>query len=111
MYEVMTKSGSLQPITYPLPWSLDGSYSFLQNHNIYRQFIERDGLQLSHFNDVSETALNSVKNLLRGLQQNKVRKPNLGLLLGNNFPTMMFNLAQALENDSLSVYQIVASKT
>ena len=42
MYEVMNKTASLQAVTYPLPWSLDGNYSFLQNHKIYRQLLEKN---------------------------------------------------------------------
>lgn len=111
MYEVTRQSRTRDSVTYPLPWSVDGSYSFLQHQNDYREMIDAHGLHISQFSDVTSSALDSVKILLTRLQKNQVRKPNLGLLLGHHYQAMMQNLAQALGDDSLSVHQILATKT
>jgi len=111
MYEVTGQPNMTNSIQYPLPWSVDGSYSFLQNDVTYRELIQSNGLRINHFENVTSKALNSVTRLLNRLQKNKIQKPNLGLLLGEHYPTMMANLAQGLEDQSLSVYQIVARKT
>lgn len=111
MYEVTGQQNITNSIIYPLPWSVDGSYSFIQNEETYRDLIESNGLRVSHFENVTSIALNSVTKLLSRLQQNRVQKPNLSLLLGKHYQTMMMNLAQALDDESLSVIQIVAHKT
>lgn len=111
MYEVTANDDSVESIHYPLPWSIDGGYSFLKDDMHYRGLIQSNQFQISHFENVTITAHNFVSRLLGRLQQNKVQKPNLSLLLGDHYKTMMFNLAEALDRQALSVYQIVAHKS
>jgi len=110
MYEVSGQDNVTNSIKYPLPWSVDGSYSYIQDSQSYRGQIEDHEMHIDHFENVTATALNSVTRLLSMLQQNKLQKPNLGLLLGDNYQTMMINLAQSLKDQSLYVYQIIAIK-
>ncbi len=110
MYEVSGQDNVTKPIKYPLPWSVDGRYSFIQDSQSYRSQIEDLEMHIDHFENVTAAALNSVTRLLSMLQQNKLQKPNLSILLGDNYQAMMINLAQSLKDQSLYVYQIVALK-
>ncbi len=108
MYEVMLGDGNSDRIEYPMPWAKQASSSFLATADGYRQSLSSCGFDISIWDDVSTEALDSVSRVVDMLSRGKIKQPNLGLLLGERYLTMMLNLAKALRGKALQVIRVVA---
>lgn len=111
MYEVFLSSDNTKPPHYPLPWSVEGAHSFLDTPDSHRRIMDTHHFSITHFDCVSTSALLSVNQLLQRFQQNRLNKPNLGILLCEHYRSMMENLSSALTQDVLQVFQIIAQKS
>ncbi len=110
MYEVLCKTHTNDSIKYPLPWAQKSEDSFLGNTHNYGALLHNCGFELKHLQDVSATAIISIQRVIERVLQGERKDPNLEIILGDSFLTMMENLLESLTDDKLSVVEFIAIK-
>jgi MPBQ/MSBQ methyltransferase len=99
--------GASGPTLFPVPWARTAVISYLQSSEAMRKTIEDAGFSLMVWNDVTESALQFLDAMIaRG---RNVEPPPLGLhlLLGPEFPEMIRNFRQNLNEGRGGVVQAV----
>ena len=110
MYEVLCTTRANDSIKYPLPWARKSEDSFLDNAHNYKALLHNCGFELKHFEDVSATAIVSIQRVIERISQGEKKDPSLEIILGDGLLTMMENLLESLNNDTLSVIEFIATK-
>jgi SAM-dependent methyltransferase len=99
-------SGPGGPPHFPVPWARDASISFLLNPEATRQKIEAAGFRVQIFEDLTTDAL------VRARERIKVSGAPLALglhiVLGQDGPTMLKNMARNYEERRIGLVQGVA---
>ena len=100
-YDLVIRVGN--PV-YPAPWARDASVSFLLTESETRTALEEAGYKAILCRDDTEVALDWFKTVLAAQGQTR---PNLGLVMGPDFPAMASNLARNLRENRLGVLSAV----
>jgi SAM-dependent methyltransferase len=101
--------GNREALEFPVPWSRDGSISFLIDADETRSILEGVGFRIEQWRDVSRKSLDwFAKNAAAASDA----RPALGLhlLLGPEWPTMAANMVRNLAAGRLAVIQVIARR-
>jgi SAM-dependent methyltransferase len=105
LHDVVQRSS--RPILFPVPWARVPEISHLQSAEAMRKTILDAGFALLAWNDVTEGALRFLDAMVaRG---RNTERPRLGLhlVLGSDFPEMLRNFRQNLDEERCGVVQAV----
>jgi SAM-dependent methyltransferase len=105
VHDVVQRSS--RPILFPVPWARVPEISHLQSAEAMRKTILDAGFALLAWNDVTEGALRFLDAMVaRG---RNTERPRLGLhlVLGSDFPEMLRNFRQNLDEERCGVVQAV----
>lgn len=102
--------GDSGPVTYPTPWSVDGTTSFLLTSDETQLRLNEAGFEPVSWQDASEESLAWFKNLLERMRSDGPPALGLDLLVGPEFPQMAANLMNNLQVGSVKVVFAVWKK-
>jgi SAM-dependent methyltransferase len=100
-YDLVLREGDL---VYPAPWARDASTSFLLTERDTRTALEQAGFRAVLWRDDTQTALDWFNAVMSGPPQSG---PNLGVVIGPDFPIIIGNLARNLRENRLGVLAAV----
>jgi hypothetical protein len=101
IYDVVLRDGDA---VYPTPWARDASTSFLLSEGETRAALEQAGFQAFLWRDDTQIGLDWFQAALAGPPPSG---PNLGLVMGPDFPMLTANLARNLRENRLGVLSAV----
>jgi len=99
--------GASGPIFFPVPWARTAAISYLQTSEAMRKTIEDAGFSVMVWNDVTESALQFLDGMIAGRRNGELPPLGLDLLLGPEFPEMVRNFRQNLNEGRCGVVQAV----
>lgn len=102
-YDVVQRDGD---VVYPTPWARDASASFLLGEGDTRGALERAGFKAVFWRDDTQIALAWFQAMLAA---GPPIGPNLGVVMGPDFPIMIGNLTRNLRENRLGVLSAVLS--
>ena len=91
-------------IIYPAPWARDASTSFLFSAADTGTALEHAGFKTVLWRDDTQAALDWFKAAMGAPPQSG---PNLGLIMGPDFPAIIGNLARNIRENRLGVLSAV----
>jgi SAM-dependent methyltransferase len=100
-YDLVLRDGD---VLFPVPWARDASASFLLSESDTRTTLEQAGFKTLLWRDDTQVALDWFKTAMGAQGQSG---PNLGLVMGPDFPAMTGNLARNLRENRLGVLSAV----
>lgn len=100
--------GNDEPLTFPVPWSREGEFSFLIQAQATRQILEDLDLEVREWHDVSQRSLDWFAANARRTATPKAL--GLHVLLGSDWPNMAANMVQNLSAGRIAVIQAVARR-
>jgi ubiquinone/menaquinone biosynthesis C-methylase UbiE len=103
-YDLVLRDGD---VVYPAPWARDASTSFLLSEDNTRTALEQAGFKAVLWRDDTQTALDWFKAASAGTPPSG---PNLGVLMGPDFPAIIGNLARNLRENRLGVLSAVLAR-
>jgi len=112
LHEVL--QGEQSPPYYPVPWASAANHSFLLDEAKLRQLLSSAGLQIEHFEDLSDTALSWRKHHQQKPQRTSTDdRPLLSpkLIFGDRFPLMAQNLLRNLDESRVRVISMSTCDT
>lgn len=106
IYDVMLMSPVT--LTYPMPWSLDSSASFVSDPALYRQALTKAGFMIEAEHNRRADVLAEIKN--RRAQTATDSKTSLGLhlIIGARAKERLQNVMTALEHGDIAPVEIIA---
>jgi SAM-dependent methyltransferase len=99
--------GPSGPILFPVPWARTAAISYLQTSEAMRKTIEDAGFSLLVWNDVTKSALQFLDAMIARRRNGELPPVGLDLLLGPEFPEMIRNFRQNLNEGRGHVVQAV----
>ncbi len=99
--------GASGPILFPVPWARTAAISHLQTSEAMRKTVEDAGFSLMLWNDVTESALQFLDAMIARRRNGELPPLGLHLLLGPEFPEMVRNFRQNLNEGRGGVVQAV----
>jgi MPBQ/MSBQ methyltransferase len=99
--------GASGPILFPVPWAHTAAISYLQTSEAMRKTIEDAGFSLMVWNDVTESAVQFLDAMITRTRNGDLPPLGLHLLLGSEFPEMVRNFRQNLNEGRSGVVQAV----
>jgi MPBQ/MSBQ methyltransferase len=108
LYEVCGNKNT--PLYFPVPWAQDSSMSFLVPPLSFRDIIISAGFAIEVWNDKTDLARRAFADVPE--PQDELELPVLGvyLLVGNDIRTKAYNLHRNLDEERVSLFEIVAVK-
>jgi SAM-dependent methyltransferase len=103
-YDLVLRDGD---VVYPAPWARDASTSFLLSEGDTRRALEQAGYKAVLWRDDTQTALDWFKASTAGPPPNG---PNLGVVMGPDFPALIGNLARNLRENRLGILSAVLTR-
>jgi SAM-dependent methyltransferase len=103
-YDLVLRDGN---VIYPVPWARDASTSFLLSDRDTRTALEQAGFKAVVWRDDTQTALEWFKAAMAGSPPSG---PNLGVVMGPDFPAKISNLARNLRENRLGVLSAVLAR-
>jgi SAM-dependent methyltransferase len=103
-YDVVLRDGD---VIYPAPWARDASTSFLLSAGDTRMALEQAGFKAVFWRDDTETALDWFEAAMAGSPPSG---PNLGIVMGPDFPVLTGNLARNIGENRLGVLSAVLTR-
>ena len=100
-YDLVLRDGD---VIYPAPWASDTSTSFLLSQSDTRAALEQAGFKPTFWRDDTQTALDWFQTAMAGPQPGA---PNLGVVMGPDFPARVRNLARNIGENRLGVLSAV----
>jgi hypothetical protein len=97
IYDLVLRDGD---VVYADPWARDASASFLLSERDTRTALEAAGYTAVLWRDDTQVTLDCFKTVMGAPPQSG---PNLGLIMGPDFPAMTANLARNLRENCLGV--------
>jgi SAM-dependent methyltransferase len=104
-YDVVLREGDA---AYPTPWARDASTSFLLDEGETRAALEGAGFTAVFWRDDTRIALDWFQAMIAA---GAPGGPNLGVVMGPDFPVMLGNLARNLRENRLGVLSAVLTQT
>lgn len=103
-YDLVLRNGD---VVYPTPWARNPSTSFLLSEGDTRKALEQAGFKAALWRDDTQTALDWFKSAMSAPAQSG---PNLGLIMGPDFPAITGNLARNIRENRLGVLSAVLTR-
>ncbi len=103
-YDVVLRDGAA---LYPTPWARDASTSFLLSEAETRTALEQAGFKSIFWRDDTRIALDWFQAMIAA---GPPSGPNLGVVMGPDFPIMIGNLARNLRENRLGVLSAVLTR-
>jgi SAM-dependent methyltransferase len=103
-YDLVLRDGD---VLFPVPWARDPSASFLLSESGTRTILERTGFKTVLWRDETRVALDWFETAMRPQPHSG---PNLGLVMGPDFPIMTDNLARNLRENRLGLLSAVLTR-
>jgi ubiquinone/menaquinone biosynthesis C-methylase UbiE len=100
-FDVVSKGGDLH---FPVPWARTAGASFLMTADATRQAIEQAGFRTLAWQDDTETAKAWFAQLR---ESGPPPAPNLGLVVGPDFPQLLANMARNLMEGRIAILTAV----
>ena len=91
---------------YPAPWARDASTSFLLSELETRMALEQAKFKAVFWRDDTQSTIDWFK----AAMANPSSGPNLGAVMGPDFPTIIGNLARNLRESRLGVLSAVLTR-
>jgi SAM-dependent methyltransferase len=104
-YDLVLRNGE---VVYPAPWARDASTSFLLSEGDTRRALEQAGFKVVLWRDDTQSALDWFKIAMAGSPPSG---PNLGVVMGPDFPAMTSNLARNIRENRLGVLSSVLTSS
>lgn len=105
VYEIM-KVGE-EPIEFPVPWASVAENSFLADLNSYRRSAERAGFREIASRDQSPIAMQFFAEQKRRAAAESAPAVGLHILMGENFPTKVANMAMAVTAGRIAPTELI----
>jgi len=98
------------PVYFPVPWAQDSSMSFLLPPEAFRDIIKSAGFSIEIWNDKTDLAQQAFAHMTE--PQHNPTLPTLGvhMLVGKDILTKAYNLRRNLDEQRVSLIEIVALK-
>lgn len=112
LYAICAGPGG-EPV-FPVPWAADASLSYLLSPEHLRQTVLDHGFQESAWRDVTESSLDSFREVVASMESRPAEAPPpLGpnLLMGADAPIKVKNVCRNLEEDRIAVVQGAFERT
>ena len=103
-YDLVLRDGD---VVYPVPWARDASTSFLLSEGDTRQALEEAGFKAALWRDDTQIALEWFKTFAAAPQPSG---PNLGIVMGPDFPAIAANLARNIRENRIGVLSAVLTR-
>ena len=104
IYDLVLRDGD---VVYPAPWARDATTSFLLSEGDTRKALEEARFKIVLWRDDTQVALDWFKTTMAGPPPNG---PNLGIVMGPDFPSMVANLARNIRENRLGVLAAVLTR-
>lgn len=109
IYDFVTGSG--EPLTFPLPWASDPSFSFVVRPSEISDNLKTAGFQVISSEDKTQAAKEWFASIPSGPPPEGVRPPlNIGMILGPETRKALGNAADQLNDGRLGLVQMIAQK-
>lgn len=102
--------GSSASVVYPVPWARTPDISFLVPPDELRRLLDEAGFRITDWSDTTEAALAWFTALAEKLRQQGPPPLGYHLLMGADFPAMVQNQRQNLEEGRIALIQVIATK-
>ncbi|WP_158749267.1 class I SAM-dependent methyltransferase [Acidobacterium sp. S8] len=104
-HDVVLRDGD---VAYPVPWARDVSTSFLRSESATRTALEQAGFNTTFWRDDTQIAIDWFKMMMAGSPPGG---PNLGVVMGPDFPAIIGTLARNLRENRLGVLSAVLARS
>jgi MPBQ/MSBQ methyltransferase len=109
IYDIFAGADGKVPVIYPVPWAKDESISFLIRQQDARNLLKNVGFSEILWQDTTAASIEWIKQMIKKVQQSGSSAGG-GLLIRNaivgpEWPRLIKNLAQNLEENRLAVAQ------
>jgi len=108
LYEVC--GGKNSPLYFPVPWAQDSSMSFLVPPESFRAVITAAGFDVTVWNDKTDLAQQAFANVAEPMGEPVLPALGVHLLVGNDIKTKAYNLHRNLDEERVSLIEVVAVK-
>lgn len=105
LYEVLAGP---EPVRhFPVPWTNDATLNFLATEGELRAHLDSAGFISQIWEDITQESTDLVRHAVERITDRGLPPLSPGVLLGPDYPLMMTNLLENLEEDRLRVVQAV----
>jgi len=108
LYEVCGNKS--MPLYFPVPWAQDSSMSFLVPPKSFRDVIKSAGFDIDVWNDKTDLAQQAFANVAEPMGEPVLPALGVHLLVGNDIKTKAYNLHRNLDEERVSLIEVVAVK-
>jgi ubiquinone/menaquinone biosynthesis C-methylase UbiE len=108
LYEVCASKNT--PVYFPVPWAQDSSISFLVEPDLFRELVTSAGFEIDAWNDKTDLAQKAFANMTQPEGEPELPALGVHLLVGNDILTKAYNLHRNLDEERVSLIEIVALK-
>ncbi len=108
LYEVCGNRNT--PPYFPVPWAQDSSMSFLVPPDSFREIIISAGFAIEVWNDKTDLAQKAFADVTEPAGELELPVLGVYLLVGNDIRTKAYNLHRNLDEERVSLFEIVAVK-
>ena len=109
LYEVC--GGVNSPIYFPVPWAQDEGMSSLVNLEVFRQLICDVGFSIDTWNDKTTFARQAFANMQQPVGEPNLPELGVHMLVGNDILTKAYNLHRNLEEERVTLIELLATKS
>ncbi|OUR78154.1 hypothetical protein A9Q75_13900 [Colwellia psychrerythraea] len=97
-------------IYFPVPWAQDSSMSFLIPKESFRDIIASTGFKIEVWNDKSDLAQKAFARVKEPQGESALPELGLHMLIGNDIKTKAYNMRLNLDDERISLIEILAEK-
>jgi len=108
IYDIVAGDGS--ELHFPVPWARDPSISFLLSSAEMREVLEDTGFRVSAWRDATPPALEWFDAIKASAAPGGAGSLGLGILLGDQFATMVANMRRNLQEGRTALVQAVLER-
>ena len=109
IFDIM--SGQNGAYQFPLPWASTSATSFVAPTREYREALGSAGLRIEHERDRRQFAIEFTRKTMERIAAAKGPVAGVHLLMGEQAPVMLKNVAAALQAGALTPVELVAVKS
>ena len=108
LYEVCGHKNT--PVHFPVPWAQDSTMSFLVAPEPFRTIITSAGFDVEVWNDKTVLAQQAFAHMTEPSGEPSLPELGVHLLVGNDILTKAYNLHRNLDEERVSLIELVATK-
>lgn len=107
-YEVCANRNA--PVHFPVPWAQSSSISFLVEPEGFRELISAAGFEIEVWSDKTELARKAFAHMKEPVGEPDLPELGVHLLVGNDILTKAYNLSRNLNEERVSLIEVLAVK-